>query len=110
MSSFLNLTVESLLNQQIELIGPEAVSLDSLWRVAGCPPEQSPRKWTILAAPLIAGFVRYFSGLPDRPADLADERLLWVWDGEDGDPWRTGDLMTHSLLARVYAAFLDSAV
>jgi hypothetical protein len=110
MSSFLNLTVESLLNQQIELIGPAAVSLDSLWRVAGCPAEQSPRKWTVLAAPLIAGFVHYFSSLPERPADLSDERLLWVWDGEDGEPWHTGDLMTHALLARVYSSYLDSAV
>ena len=25
-----------------------------------------------------------------------------------GEPWRTGDLMAHELLARVYAAFLDS--
>ena len=110
MSSFLNLTVESLLNQQIELIGPEAGDLDSLWRVAGCPPEQNPRKWTIRPIPSSRSSSRYFSGLPDRPADLADERLLWTGDGEDGDPWRTGDLMTVSLIARVYAAFLDSAV
>jgi hypothetical protein len=110
MPGILNLTIESLLSQQIELIGPGVVSLDSLWRVAGCPPEQSPRRWTVFADPLIAGFVHYFSSLPDRPADFASNPLIWVWDGEDGEPWRTGDLMAHSLLARIYASFLDSAV
>src|SRR5438067_12681465 len=77
-------STDSLLHQQIELIGPEAVSLDSLWRAAGCPPEQSPRRWTVLAAPLIAGFVRYFTSLPERLGDIDDERPLpWVWDGEE---------------------------
>ena len=32
MAGLSNFTVETLLNQQIELIGPAAVSLDSLWR------------------------------------------------------------------------------
>jgi hypothetical protein len=109
MPSSLNFTVGSLLIQQVELIGPEAVSLDSLWRAAGSPPEQSPRKWTELAAPLIAGFVRYFATLPGRTTEIDERRpLLWVWVGEEGEPWRTGDLMAHELLARVYAAFLDS--
>jgi hypothetical protein len=109
MAGFQNFTVETLLNQQIELIGPAAVSLDSLWRAAGSPTEQSPRKWMELAAPLLAGFSRYLSNLPERPIDIDDgQPLLWVWEGEDGEPWRTGDIMTHELLARVYAAYLDS--
>ena len=106
----LNPTVESILNQQIELIGPVAVSLDSLWRAAGCPRELSPRKWMVLAAPLVAGFTSYLSSLPARPQGFEEDRhLLWVWEGEDGEPWRTGDMMTHELLARVYAAYLDAA-
>ena len=110
MAELSNFTVETLLNQQIELIGPEAVSLDSLWRAAGCPTECSPRSWMKLAAPLLAGFSGYLANLPERPIDIDRAgRLLWVWDGEDGEPWRTGDVMTHELLARVYAAYLDSA-
>jgi len=110
MAGLLNFTVETLLNQQIELIGPAAVSLDSLWRVAGCPTEHSPRSWVKLAAPLLAGFSRYLANLPERAIDIDNGgQLLWVWDGEDGEPWRKGDVMTHELLARVYAAYLDSA-
>jgi hypothetical protein len=110
MAGLLNLTVETLLNQQIELIGPAAVSLDSLWRAADSPTEQSPRRWMELAAPLLAGFSRYLSNLPQRPIDLDNgHQLLWIWEGEDGEPWRTGDIMTQELLARVYAAYLDSA-
>jgi hypothetical protein len=111
MAQGLNFTVETLLTQQIELIGPAAVSLDSLWRAAGCPTERSPRKWMEVAAPLVAGFRRYLESLPGTVFDdIAKGRpLLWVWDGEDSEPWRSGDLMTHELLARVYAAYLDSA-
>ena len=111
MAEFLNFTVDSLLGQQIELIGPGAVSLDSLWRVAGRPTEHSPRKWVVLAAPLIAGFAHYLAGLPVKPFPTQQyPELVWVWQGTDSEPWRTGDIMTHELLARVYAAFLDSAV
>jgi hypothetical protein len=110
MVTSLNFTVESLLSQQVELIGPSAVSLDSLWRVTGCPPDSSPRKWMVLAAPLIAGYIHYLSNLPDRSVELDDDRLLWIWDGEDGEPWRSGDVIAHSHLARVYASFLDSSV
>ncbi len=111
MAQFLNFTVETLLTQQIELIGPAAVSLDSLWRAAGCPMERNPRKWMELAAPLVAGFRRYLESLPGNVVDTRNSRqLLWVWDGEDSEPWRTGDVMTHELLARVYAAYLDSAL
>ncbi len=110
MAGLLNFTVETLLNQQIELIGPAAVSLDSLWRAAGSPTEHSPRNWMELAAPLLAGFSRYMANLPERPIAMDRGRqLLWVWEGEDGEPWRTGDMMTHELLARVYAAYLDAA-
>ncbi|MBV8309149.1 MAG: hypothetical protein JO344_02000, partial [Planctomycetaceae bacterium] len=45
MAGMLNFTVETLLNQQIELIGPAAVSLDSLWRAAGSPTQHAPRNW-----------------------------------------------------------------
>jgi hypothetical protein len=111
MAEFLNFTVDSLLNQQIELIGPGAVSLDSLWRVAGCPTEHSPRKWVVLAAPLIAGFVSYQAVLPGRPFPTPENpELVWVWQGGDSEPWRTGDIMTHELLARIYAAYLDTAL
>src|SRR5271157_5619049 len=109
MAALLNFTVETLLNQQIELIGPAAVSLDSLRRAAGSPTMHSPRNWVELAAPLLAGFSRYLANLPERPIDMDRKRqLLWVWEGEDGEPWRTGDMMTHELLARVYAAYLVS--
>ena len=43
MAGLLNFTVETLLNQQIELIGPAAVSLDSLC-AAGSPTQHSPRR------------------------------------------------------------------
>ena len=110
MAELLNFTVETLLNQQIELIGPAAVSLDSLWRAAGCPTGHSPRSWMKLADPLLAGFSGYLANLPERLIDIEKGgQLLWVWDGEDGEPWRTGDIMCHELLARVYAAYLDSA-
>ncbi len=110
MAGLLNFRVETLLNQQIELIGPTAVSLDSLWRTAGSPTQHSPRNWMELAAPLLAGFSRYLANLPERPIAMDMKRqLLWVWEGEDGEPWRTGDMMTHELLARVYAAYLDAA-
>ena len=62
-----------------------------------------------LAAPLIAGFTDYLTNLPEGPMAIGkDGQLLWVWEGEDGEPCGTGDMMTHELLARVYAAYLDS--
>src|SRR5208282_3517630 len=100
MAGLLNFTVETLLNQQIELIGPAAVSLDSLWRAAGSPTEHSPRNWMELAAPLLAGFSRYLANLPERPIDLDRKRqLLWVWEGEDGEPWAG----QHACLALAHA-------
>lgn len=111
MTQSLSFTVEALLTQQIELIGPAAVSLDSLWRAAGCPSERNPRKWIDLAAPLINGFRRYLENLPARRLDEVAEngKVLWIWNGEDSEPWHTGDVMTHEFLARAYASYLDSA-
>ena len=111
MTETLNYTVNSLLNQQIELIGTGTVSLDSLWRAAGRPTEQDPRKWVVLAAPLIAGFVHYLTGLPEKAiAAQESKELVWVWENGDSEPWRNGDIMTHELLARIYAAYLDSSL
>jgi hypothetical protein len=110
MAGLLNLTVDSLLRQQIELIGPGEVSLDSLWRAAGSPTDQSPRKWVALAVPLIAGLIRYFQAVPGRPIEVDDVTdLLRVWNGEKSEPWHQGDLVAHELLARAYAAYLESA-
>jgi hypothetical protein len=103
-------SVSSLLSQQVELFGPDAVSLDSLWRAAGSPQDQSPRKWLAQAVPLITGYLRYYLSVPGRPVranNVSD--LIWSWSGDDGDPWHRGDILTHELLARVYAAYLESA-
>lgn len=111
MSCFLRCSsaVNSLLEQQIELFGPQAVSLDSLWRAAGAPDDQSPRKWLAHAVPLLSGFLRYLTAVPGRPIradDVSD--LIQSWHGETAEPWHTGDLLTHELVARVYAAYLQS--
>ena len=103
-------SVSSLLNQQIDLFGPDGVSLDSLWRAAGSPDDQSPRKWLAQAVPLIAGYLRYYNSVPGRPIRATNvSDLLRSWNGDDGDPWHQGDILTHELLARVYAAYLESA-
>jgi hypothetical protein len=101
--------VGSLLKQQIDHFGPEAVSLDSLWRAAGSPTDQSPRKWLAQAVPLIAGFLRYHTSVPGRPIKANNVTdLVLSWRGDSSEPWRTGDILTHELLARVYAAYLES--
>lgn len=95
------------LEQQVEFFGGDQVSLDSLWRSWGSPAGRDPRAWSALAAPLISGFAAYLSNL-DRDARSVDEsRLLWIWDDESKDPWRTGDLMGHQLVAGAYATYLD---
>ena len=33
---------------------------------------------------------------------------MWIWEDESKDPWCTGDLMSHELVALVYASHLDS--
>jgi hypothetical protein len=96
------------LRQQAEIIASDTISLDSLWRAAGSPPGKDPRSWAELASPLVSGFAHYvarLSGPPVRPSD--PDPVLWEWDDDDSDPWRTGDLMSVSHIASIYAAYLD---
>jgi hypothetical protein len=95
--------------QQVEIFGAQQVSLNSLWRAVGSPEGQEPKRWAEVAAPLVSGFSAYFDrietigGSPD-----AETRPLWTWEDESKDPWHTGDLMSHELIALVYASHLDS--
>jgi hypothetical protein len=99
---------ESALIEQIEIVGDSSISLDSLWRAAGCPVGREPHAWITLARSLLEGFADYFASLPrGGPLHPADRPLLWTWDAEHSEPWRAGDLMTNALVARVYAAYLD---
>jgi hypothetical protein len=95
------------LKQQVEFFGGDQVSLDSLWRSWGSPADHDPRAWSGLAAPLISGFSGYLGNLDGdgRSADVS--RLLWIWEDESKDPWRTGDLMSHEFIAWAYATYLD---
>jgi hypothetical protein len=97
------------LRQQVEFFGGDQVSLDSLWRSVGTPAGHDPRRWSELAAPLLSGFSTYLDRLGGQ-ADRAAGRspLLWVFDEESKDPWRTGDLMSHEFVAWTYATYLDS--
>ncbi len=98
----------TILRQQVEIFGEEQVSLDSLWRAVGSPRGHDPRRWAELAAPLLAGYATYLGrldGETDRAADPS--RSLWIWRDDSKDPWRTGDLMTHELIASAYASYLD---
>jgi hypothetical protein len=95
--------------QQVEIFGGDQVSLSSLWRAVGSPRGREPEQWAELAAPLLAGFTAYL----DRLENLGDSssgssRGLWTWEDESKDPWLTGDLMSHELIALVYASHLDS--
>ena len=95
--------------QQVEIFGGDQVSLNSLWRAVGSPAGQDPKRWSELAAPLLDGFSSYLDRLEnhgDSPGGQSP--LLWVWEDESKDPWRTGDLMSHELIAWVYASHLDS--
>ena len=97
------------LKQQVEIFGGDQVSLDSLWRAAESPEGQDPRTWSELAAPLLAGFASYLAtldGLARRSADPS--RLLWIWDDDSKDPWRTGDHMADEFIAWAYATYLDT--
>jgi hypothetical protein len=99
------------LRQQLEIFGGEQVSLDSLWRAVGSPAGYEPRRWSELATPLLGGFSAYLDRLggdPDATADMA--RLLWIWQDDSKDPWRTGDMMTNEFIASVYAGYLDEQV
>ncbi len=97
------------LRQQVEIFGGEQVSLNSLWRAVGSPDGHDPNRWAEIAAPLLSGFSEYFDRLESfGGSPPAAVRLLWNWDDESKDPWCTGDLMSHELIARVYASHLDS--
>jgi len=97
------------LRQQVEIFGGDQVSLDSLWRAAASPPGHDPHRWSALAAPFLSGLASYLGKLDGRlgaPADGA--RLIWTWDDESKDPWRSGDLMSEEFVAWAYATYLDT--
>jgi hypothetical protein len=94
----------SSLRQQIEIFGREAASLTSLWRAVGRPRGHDPKAWALLAEPLIAGYARYLAGLDSD----SNGPVVWPWDGDDGEPWRLGDLMARGDIARIYADYLDA--
>jgi hypothetical protein len=95
--------------QQVEIFGGDQVSLSSLWRAVGSPGGREPEQWAELAAPLLAGFTAYLDRLENLGAiSSGAARLLWTWEDESKDPWLTGDLMSHELIAWVYASHLDT--
>jgi hypothetical protein len=97
------------LRQQVEIFGGDQVSLDSLWRSVGSPPGHDPRRWADLAAPLLTGFSTYLERLEsETESTVSAPPLLWTWEDDSKDPWRTGDLMSHELIAWTYAAYLDN--
>jgi hypothetical protein len=96
------------LRQQVELLGDGQISLDSLWRAWGSPDGHDPRRWSELAAPLLAGFAAYAAKLRSRAPD--ESRLLWSWDEESKDPWHSGDTMSHEFIAWAYATYLDESI
>jgi hypothetical protein len=99
-------TAAHALRQQVEIFGRGGVSLTSLWRAVGRPEGHDPRTWSLLARPLIAGYARYAADL-DRGSTGP---VVWAWSGDDGEPWRVGDLMARGDLAQVYAAYLDAVI
>jgi len=97
------------LRQQVEFFGGDQVSLDSLWRAVASPDGHDPRRWSDLAAPLLSGFSTYLDRLDgERELTAGAARLLWIWEDESKDPWRTGDLMSHEFIAWTYATYLDT--
>jgi hypothetical protein len=97
------------LRQQVEIFGGDQVSLDSLWRAAASPAGHDPRRWSELAAPLLSGFSAYLDRLGAGADSLTGpQELLWIWQEESKDPWRTGDLMSHEFIAWAYATYLDN--
>jgi len=95
--------------QQIEIFGGDQVSLNSLWRAVGSPAGHDPDRWSEVAAPLLAGFSSYLDQLESFDgSSTGSSRLLWIWEDESKDPWRTGDLMSNELIAWVYASHLDT--
>ncbi len=98
----------SALKQQVEFFGGDRVSLDSLWRSAGSPAGQDPRRWSQRATALITGFAVYLEQIEGTLDPVDASRLLWIWDDESKEPWRTGDLMSHEFIAWAYATYLDT--
>ena len=97
------------LRQQVEFFGESGVSLDSLWRSAGCPAGLDPGSWASTAAPLLSGYSGYLENLRETPIfPPAASTALWTWDAESREPWRAGDLMANAWVALLYAAFLDA--
>ena len=95
--------------QQVEIFGGDQVSLSSLWRAVGSPDGREPDRWAEVAAPLFAGFSAYLDRLESLGVSSSGSaRGLWIWEDESKDPWLTGDLMSHELVAWVYATHLDS--
>jgi hypothetical protein len=99
----------SVLKQQVEIFGGDQVSLDSLWRAWSSPAGHEPKTWAELAAPLVSGFAAYFNKLGLEHAPRAEaQTVLWIWEDESKDPWRSGDVMSHELIAWAYATYLDT--
>ncbi|HEY2154388.1 MAG TPA: hypothetical protein VGH33_02075 [Isosphaeraceae bacterium] len=94
------------LRQQVEIFGRGGVSLTSLWRAVGRPSGHDPGAWSLRARPLIAGYARYAADVD--PSSTGP--VVWAWTGDDGEPWRIGDLMARGDLAQVYAAYLDAVM
>ena len=97
-------TAAHALRQQVEIFGRGGVSLTSLWRAVGRPEGYDPGAWSLLAQPLIAGYARYAA--ETDPGSTGP--VVWAWDGDDGEPWRVGDLMARGDIAQVYAGYLDA--
>jgi hypothetical protein len=95
------------LAQQVEIFGSARISLHSLWRVVGSPPDHDPSTWLGLAGPLIDGYHAYRANLGKPDTDVPSGRILWSWEGESKDPWHQGDLMCERFLAIAYAIYLD---
>jgi len=107
MSTSISKLARVALGQQVEFLGSDQVSLDSLWRAWGSPKGHDPRRWSQLAAPLLSGFAAYLENLDRRDRAPDKAQLLWVWQGESKDPWRSGDTMSHEFIAWAYATYLD---
>jgi len=61
------------------------------------------------AEPLLSGFASYLGKLGGGLRRSADpSRLLWIWEDDSKDPWRTGDLMADEFIAWAYVTYLDT--
>ena len=66
-----------------------------------------PRSWSVLAAPLLAGFAAYLANLQGDDRDPESARLLGLAWGIEG-PLASGDtMMSHEFIGRAYATYLD---